>query len=202
MTGNKTKRNRKKTDTMRNLRLSDILNEMDKGAKDGRINLGEMIERLNTRGFGPLLLATGFIAVLPTGAIPGVSTLVAVLVILIALQILVGWSSPWIPSRLRTISFPQSVFKSGKDKIMPAARAIDRMVKPRLQFLTSDIFIKIIAVLCVGIALSMPFLGLIPFALLIPGLAIVFFGLGLSAHDGLLILIALTITAGGILFMT
>ncbi|MGQ0526936.1 MAG: exopolysaccharide biosynthesis protein [Alphaproteobacteria bacterium] len=187
---------------MKNLRLADILNEMDKDAKDGKLNLGDMIERLNTRGFGPLLLATGFIAVLPTGAIPGVSTLVALLVILIAFQILIGWSSPWIPERLRAINFPQSYFEKGKDKLMPAAKAIDRLIQPRLQFLTSGIAIRIIAVICVGIALSMPFLGLIPFALLIPGLAIVFFGLGLSAHDGLLILIALAFTAGSVLFMT
>lgn len=181
--------------------LADILNEMEKDAKNGRINLGEMIERLNTRGFGPLLLAVGFIAVLPTGAIPGVSTLVAVLVILVAAQILIGWTSPWIPSKLRKITFPHSYFKKGKDKIMPAARAIDRLIKPRLAFMTSDIAVRIIAVICICIAISMPFLGLIPFALLPPGLAIVFFGLGLSAHDGLLVLIGLTITAAGVFFM-
>ncbi len=189
------------TKKKRDMRLADILNEMDKDAQGGKINLGEMIERLNTRGFGPLLLAIGFIAVLPTGAIPGMPIFLAILICLVAVQILVGWSSPWVPQRMRNITFPQSYIKKGREKIMPAAKAIDKMIKPRLQFMTSDIAVRIIAVLCIGIAISMPFLGFIPFALLVPGLAIVFFGLGLSAHDGLLVLIALAFTAGGILFM-
>ena len=38
-------------------------------------SLGEVIERFEDRGFGPLLLMPALIALLPTGAIPGVPTL-------------------------------------------------------------------------------------------------------------------------------
>jgi hypothetical protein len=76
------------------------------------------------------------------------------------------------------------------------ARAIDRLLRPRLTFLTDTIGAYAIAVLCVLIASAMPPMELVPFAATIAGAALTAFGLALIARDGVVALLALILTAG------
>lgn len=52
--------------------LVDLLNQME-DEQEGKTRLGDVIARFEDRGFGPLLLMPALIALLPTGAIPGVT---------------------------------------------------------------------------------------------------------------------------------
>jgi hypothetical protein len=54
-----------------------------------------------------------------------------------------------------------------------------------LKFLSQPPFVNLVAVMCIVAALVTFPLGLIPLAPLAPGLAVVFFGLGMVARDGL-----------------
>ncbi|MGE0828195.1 MAG: exopolysaccharide biosynthesis protein [Hyphomonadaceae bacterium] len=73
----------------------------------------------------------------------------------------------------------------------PWAQRIDRVLKPRLTFLATAPFVFLIALACIAAALVTFPLGLIPFAPLAPGFAIVFFGLGMTARDGLFLALGL-----------
>lgn len=53
--------------------IADFLDEMYDENSD-KTSLGEVIERFDDRG-GPLLLAPALVALLPTGATPGVPTI-------------------------------------------------------------------------------------------------------------------------------
>lgn len=61
--------------------------------------------------------------------------------------------------------------------------------------LTGDVGTRVVAVLCMGLALTMPPLELMPFAAALPALAIMTFGLGISVGDGLLVAIGTVLTA-------
>ena len=69
----------------------------------------------------------------------------------------------------------------------PAAGVLDRIVRPRLQFLADAPWVAAVALLCILAALITFPLGLIPLAPIVPGIAIVVFGLGLTARDGVLL---------------
>ncbi|QJX02492.1 hypothetical protein HML84_13100 [Alcanivorax sp. IO_7] len=53
------------------LGLTDILRELAEWPDGGRISLVSVVDTMQGRGFGPLLLAPALLVVLPTGAIPG-----------------------------------------------------------------------------------------------------------------------------------
>jgi hypothetical protein len=71
---------------------------------------------------------------------------------------------------------------------------VDRVIKPRLSFLTGGLANRLVALVVVLIAFAVPPLELVPFAAALPSLAILAFGLGLIARDGLLVTIALLIS--------
>lgn len=171
--------------------LTDILDDLHDGFEEEEITLGEIVEHFRNRGFGPLLLVPALISILPTGAIPGVPAVCALLIILICVQLLFGKNHPWLPSRLRDFSFSKRKFEKGYRKARPFSRQFDRLLKRRLEFLTRETGSRIVALIAILLALIMIPLELVPFACAVPGLSIGLFAIGLSARDGLFTLLAL-----------
>ena len=66
--------------------IADLLDEMYDENSD-KTSLGKVIERFEDRGFGPLLLVPALVALLPTGAIPGVPTICGITLFFICIQI-------------------------------------------------------------------------------------------------------------------
>ena len=181
--------------------LTDILDDLQQNFNEEEIQLGQIVESFENRGFGPLLLVPALIAVLPTGAIPGVPAVCALFIILISGQILVGKHHPWLPVRLRRFSFSKQRFETGYRKARPWSQRFDRLLSQRLEALTRETGTRIVALIAIGLALIMIPLELVPFACAVPGLSIALFAIGLSANDGLFTLLALLI-AGGAIWMT
>jgi hypothetical protein len=74
------------------------------------------------------------------------------------------------------------------------ARWLDALTRPRLTVLTRGMGVYFVAAICLLIALAMPPLELVPFSANGAGLALTAFGLALIGHDGLLALLAVTVT--------
>ncbi|WP_280569824.1 exopolysaccharide biosynthesis protein, partial [Chromohalobacter sp. 296-RDG] len=65
---------------------------------DERVQLDDMLMAVGQGSFGSLLLVPGVITLLPlVGDIPGVPTLMAIWVLLVAGQLLVGRRTFWLP---------------------------------------------------------------------------------------------------------
>lgn len=171
--------------------LTDILDELKQDTDGDEISLGDVIEAFEGRGFGPLLLAPALIAMLPTGAIPGVPAICGVFITLVSAQILMGRSHPWMPGKLREVSFDREKFTDSVAKAKPWTRKIDHVVGRRLELLTRQTAQRIVAGIAIGLSLIMIPMEVIPLACAIPGGAIALFALGLSAKDGVLVLLAL-----------
>ncbi|WP_157747775.1 exopolysaccharide biosynthesis protein [Cohaesibacter sp. ES.047] len=181
------------------MKLTDILKKIHKDTDGNKIEAGEMVDILEHRGFGPLLLAASLLTVLPTGGIPGVPTVTAILVILIAGQILFGRQCPWVPEFLRKRSIEKETFEQTRKKAEPYTKFFDRFLKPRLKGLMSSGVVKAVAVLCIVLACLMPPLEVVPFAAILPALAIALMAVSLSAKDGIVMIVGLVIASVGIL---
>jgi hypothetical protein len=178
-------------------KLTDFLEQLDDKTSGDTITLGEIVAAFKQRGFGPLLLAPALLVLLPFGAIPTIPTLCGLFIFLIGGQLLIGRDEPWLPERLRKVSFDRNKFKSALSKVVPFTKRIDSVIGTRLtQFITPPMS-TIIGVLCILLALTMIPLELLPFAAAAPAWAIACFALGLTANDGLLVVIGLTITVAG-----
>jgi hypothetical protein len=130
--------------------------------------------------------------------VPGVSTTVAVLVLLIAGQFLFGRNYFWLPRWLLRRSLSRSKFNRVLKILRPVARFVDKLIGRRLTVLTESAAVYGIAGASIVIALIMPPLEMLPLTNHVAGAALTAFGLGLVAHDGVRVIIALAICLGGV----
>jgi hypothetical protein len=168
--------------------ITDVLEKILDKISGENIKLGEVIRILESRGFGPLLLAPALIAMLPTGAIPGIPSICGIIIFLIAIQILIGKKHPWIPEKFKEITLEREKLARGIEKIKPTTRKLDKWFKPRLTFLTEEIATRVLALLCAIVGLSMIPLEVVPFAAALPALAVSLLAVGLITEDGAIIL--------------
>ncbi|WP_309092779.1 exopolysaccharide biosynthesis protein [Phenylobacterium sp.] len=178
--------------------LEGLLNELNEVARKAgdKVSVREVYCAVGERSFGPLLLVAGLLGMTPVSAIPGAPTALALVTLLIAAQLLFGRRTLWLPKRLLDLSTPAGRLMATVKVARKPARVIDRVVKPRLGFLTGRVADRIVAAACVLVALAVPPLELLPFVAFVPATAIAAFGLGLVARDGLLILVAFAASAG------
>ncbi|HLA30871.1 MAG TPA: exopolysaccharide biosynthesis protein [Pseudomonas sp.] len=156
------------------------------------------MEAAGQRSFGPMLLLPGLIALSPLSGTPGLPSTVAVMVALIAGQLLCERRQIWLPHWLLTRSLSRSQFEHALQVLHPMARWVDRMVQPRLTLFTRGPALYANVLLCLLIALSMPPLELILFANTINGAALAALGLALFTHDGVLALLAFAFSIGSL----
>lgn len=166
-----------------------------------QVSLRELMDVAGRRSFGPVILLLGLIAVSPLTLVPGATWLVAAVTLLFSGQILLGRRQPWLPAKLVDARFPRTLLEQTVEKAGPVARIADRMTKPRLVFLTEPPFVLGTALLCVVSALITFPLGLIPLAPILPGLSIVLVGIGLTARDGVFLMLSMLSLAGGAMLM-
>lgn len=169
--------------------LEDILLTIQDKSEGNEISFEEINTALEHRGFGTLLIAPALIAILPTGAIPGVPALCAIFIILISSQFIMGYKKPWLPRRLREMAFNKEKYTNAIYKAKPYIQKIDNFFHPRFEFLIEPAAQRVVAIICVLLAFSIIIIGFIPFVAALPSAAILLFGLGISVRDGLMIAI-------------
>lgn len=166
--------------------VSSLLGNISKdGEKD--VSLGDIVSRFEDRGFGPLLLVPSLIALLPTGAIPGVPTLCGITLFFICIQVALGKSSPWLPKRLTDKKISANKVDSAVEKAEPFVEKTEKLLRPRLTTLSQTPAKNIIAAYCAVAALCMIPLEALPFAVALPASALAITALGMTNRDGLFI---------------
>ena len=154
------------------------------------VTVGDLLSVVGPRSYGPIIVLLGFIAISPLTIIPGATWVVALLTLVITGQIVLGMQSPWIPKKLLQFSFKREHLIAGTKGARGWAEVVDRILQPRLTFLTRKPFLQLVALMCVFAALITFPLGVVPFGPVLPGLTVLVFGLGLMARDGIVIILA------------
>lgn len=178
--------------------LTDVLSQIRSSTDGSKITFTEMLQALDQRSFGPILLLPALIAVAPTGAIPGMSLVTGAIIFAVALQLFIGRSSPWLPDRFGNFSFSRDRLIGVIDKSKTYTRWVDKILQPRLAVLVSFPANRIVALVCMIMALTMFPLALLPFAVAVPGTSIALIALGLTARDGLVVLLGLICSAAAV----
>lgn len=178
--------------------LEDMLDRLSKIEVEpgGSVSLEMMINMVGPRSFGPLLLVCGLVILSPLSGIPGMPTLISIMVILLTTQRLFHRRHFWMPRWILRRSIAQTKFNKAIRFLRPLCRGVDRFLRPRLVFFTRHGAIHVICMVCLALALITPPLELLPFAATATGASLTGFGLALIAHDGLLTLVAMGLTLG------
>jgi hypothetical protein len=184
--------------------VGDILDRLDDlaGEKD-QVSLGQTIEAFGHRSYAPFLVVIPLIDISPIGSIPGLPTLLALVIVLTAVQMLFGRKHLWLPGFLANRSVSSEKVKKAVTKVRPVGKWMDRWFHGRLPALTKGPMVRVAAVAILVLTLAVPPLELLPLATTAPMAAIAAFGLALLVKDGLLMIVAfaaagaaLTVAAG------
>lgn len=176
--------------------VGDILRQLrDEAEGQQHVALGDVVQSFGSRTYGVFLTLPALLDLSPLGAIPGVPSVVAAIIILFAAQIALGRKHIWLPGWLARRSLSTERVKQAAKKLEPYGEILDRQFHRRLPQLATGSFIRAAAVICIGLALTVPPLELFPFASSAPLLAIAVIGLALLFQDGLVMIVAIILSA-------
>ncbi|MES1940782.1 exopolysaccharide synthesis, exoD [Salinisphaera sp. T5B8] len=170
---------------------SSAQGQADSHGSDDQLSIGEVLEVIGERGYGPLVLILALIAALPTGAVPGIPSVCGISIALVSTQLIFGKAHPWLPKRLRRLAIERHRYRQVSRRLIPWTRRIDRLVRPRLTVLVQGASTRLIGLACVALGLCMVPLEILPFAAAAPALGIALMGLGLTGRDGFWVLAGL-----------
>lgn len=176
--------------------LEQLLDQIrESAAEAGQVSVNAILNSVGERSFGPVVLLAGLITVAPLiGDIPGVPTILGLVVLLTLGQLLFQRHSIWLPSWISRRSVPQDKLLKGLDWLQKPARFLDRWTGPRLVFLVDGPGLYVMAILCILVAAAMPAMEVVPFSANGAGAALIIFGLAIVARDGLLAIVATSLT--------
>lgn len=177
--------------------FEELLDQIEDAAQGQQvITIDAVMAMVGRRSFGPLLLVAGLITLAPViGDFPGVPTLIGLFVFLIAGQLLIGKDYFWLPQWLLKRSIARDKLEKALKKLRPPARFMDRFLRYRLLFLVQGGARYVIAITCLGIAMCMPIMEVVPFSANAAGAVLLAFGLALIANDGIVALLAYMLMA-------
>jgi hypothetical protein len=166
---------------------------------DGDKTLGGLIDVFEEKSFALLfVLLMGVPALpLPTG---GATHVFEIVVALLALQLIVGRDSIWLPQRWRGLELTGPKREKFLTGLLKFIRRLERFSKPRLRFLFNHRLSSVVFGLLalggtVGAFLAPPFTGLDT----LPALGVVLVSLGVLLEDFLVVALGIVVGAGGVL---
>lgn len=181
--------------------LQDFLQEHDSEL----IRIADLIRAMGDRSFGHALAIFALPVASPL-TLPGISAIVAIPLILISGQLLIGLSEPWLPGWIAKRSFKKQDFEKVVLKMLKYFGIVEKVIRPRWGFATTVVMERFtgLLLLILAIVIALP----IPFGNMLPAIPIFVIGLGMTERDGLLIFAGsasgfavLAVMAGAILFL-
>ena len=168
--------------------LEDILetaaHEMD--GRDGSVS--DLLDIYDDRAFGPIFSLLG--------AIPGLPMVVGVMIILFSAQLLLGRNHPWVPRFIERLSVSGQKISTARKKSGKALAQIDNLIEQRIAWAISPVFRRVAAAIVLLLGALMIPMEMVPFAVALPGAGVTMIGISLVGRDGLLMLVALTLSTG------
>jgi hypothetical protein len=176
------------------MRLSQVL-VLLAAEPEERISFRDILAILSERSFAILVVLLGLPNCLPMP--PPIPTISALLLIMIALQMLVRRPEPWFPGVVLRGSVARSDVLRAVKRALPVVSRLERWSRPRLSVFEPRVAALLSALLLllmsVGMLLAAPLIGQVPY-----GLAVCLFGLGQIERDGVLVLSGMVAGAVGV----
>jgi hypothetical protein len=175
------------------LGLVDAFGRAVEGPDDVKATLGDLVAKLETRGYGVLLFLFAAPNLTPGPSMPGFSTIFALPLVLIAAQMAWGVASPKLPGFLARLGVARPRARGIVAYLAPTLARVEKLLRPRWPgFLTPGLQRLIGAVAIVeAVLLLIP----LPFLPIIPSLALTIVALGLMARDGAAVALGLAACA-------
>ena len=165
---------------MSHLRLSEELQGLLQ--TDGEsLSVGQLVERVGDRGFGLLLLVLSLPSALPVPA-AGYSVPFGILLVVLALQMLIGKTRPVFPKRLERVTLSKGTAERLLNGAAWIFKRLEWIVRPRMRWVGKRAGLTFMGLLVMAMAILM--MIPIPMTNTFPAFVIFLIGVGLTEEDG------------------
>jgi hypothetical protein len=162
------------------LKTSELLRALARSAPE-RVSIELIADALGDRRFGIVVLCLALPNGVPGPYMPGFSTVLALPIIWLGLQLALGKRRPRLPRLIRRVSFRRQRFEAFVNRAGPLIARLERWLAPRPSWLTEAGGQRCLglALIVFAIVMAMP----VPFGNLPAALAISVLALGLIEGD-------------------
>ncbi len=173
--------------------LSAILRELgDEPA--GTLNVGEVMARFGPRAFGAVLFLFGLLNLVPWP--PGGTTITGIPLLLIALQIMVGVHTLWLPRQVTERDVDKGLVRQVLKRLLPVLERVEKFSRPRLDFVFGPVGDRVLGLVCalLAVVIALPIFG----GNFLPAVAVTLLALSLTVRDGVLALMGYGFVAASV----
>lgn len=154
-----------------------VLQKLDGAAGADGLTMGEIVDQLDERAFGLLIMLLTLPCLVP--GLPG-AQVIAIGIFLLAVQVLIGRSEPWLPGWFMRLRVKKSWINSIAAFADKRLRWTERFARPRWRFFAAGVGEKIAALVMALAAVTV----MLPITNTVPSVALTFMCVGLIQRDG------------------
>lgn len=166
--------------------VQDILDRLRNVSDAASVSFGGVIRAMDQGGQPVLLLLPALILVSPLSGIPGLSSLGGLTIALVAVQILFGRSTIWLPGFILRRRLPTARLVWAVSKLDKPAAFIDRKTVARAEWFFTFPGRQVLLLTCMSCGAIMPFFELVTFSATSLAVVISILASALLVRDGLL----------------
>ncbi len=177
-----------------------LLDGVAHAARGEVVSVADVLAEFGDRAVTPFILLVSLLLVSPLSGVPGVPTICAVIIVVLAAQALLGRGTLWLPEWVKRRSMSAARVRKAVSWMRKPCAFLDRHSRARLRFLTQGLMRWVTLLICVIFPLSWPPLEMLPFFSSFGGLVIALLSFGLFTRDGIYVLagyliVGLSVTA-------
>ena len=165
------------------LAISRRLNQLADDVEGEAATMDWIMAQLHERAFGLFLLVLALPCCIPF--LYGVPQVVALPLMFISVQMLIGRDVPWLPRKLGARTVAKASLQDLARRAEPWLRRIEAVSRPRLSRLTYPPLDRVVGLALVLFSASI--LVPLPGTNTVPGIAVVIVAMGLLQRDGILV---------------
>lgn len=176
---------------------SEFLEKVVSDHSNDFVSVGELNNAMRERGFGVLMAVAALPACIPTPFPMLIYTkIVALPILVLCFQMIYGKDSPWLPRWIAQKKIARKTLADIASKGAERMRKIEKLLKPRMAFLSTKTGEKIIGIFAFWFAVSIALP--LPFTSFLPAMGILLMSLGLLGKDGLIIAAGMAVGSVGL----
>lgn len=180
-------------------KASHLLNHIQSLLREETITVQDFVRLLGDRSFALAILIFALPNSLPLPGIPGLSTVTGVPILILALQMVWGKETIWLPRKVAQRELQQEILGKIIAKAIPYVARIEKYLHPRYRCFCSKTSERFVGVLIAIMAfiLSLPIVG----GNFLPGFSIALLAIALLERDGAFALISIAFTLVSLVLM-
>lgn len=167
--------------------LSTLLTDFVDRMPDGMITMNNVLDAFHERGIAFLLILFAAPMALPVPVPPGINILLATPLLLLTAQQAYGAHKIWLPRKMKARTLEAAKLKSLFRNIIPWLIRIEKLIKPRLGWITQDGTSRFFGVL--GFIMALSVCIPLPLTNTVPSFGIALMAIGFTMRDGLAVMI-------------